>query len=85
MTLYIFNLQHDNPGSFDLSAELCFRRLSISGKIVLDRVKNKKNKLEKSALDCNNPVQLAASGKKIKTFLGRISIAVMSVTAKHNA
>lgn len=29
MASYIFSLQRDNLGSFDLSDELCFRRLSI--------------------------------------------------------
>lgn len=37
MTPYLCVLQHDNPGSFDLSAELSFRRLLVSGKLILDK------------------------------------------------
>lgn len=43
MTSFICNLQPDNPSSFDLSAESCFRELSpsISGKLVFYGVKNR--------------------------------------------
>jgi len=80
MTSFICNLQPENPGSFDLSAESCFRRVLIFlASWTLTQLK------KKSVHDCNNPVQFAASGKKIKTFLGRTSTAIMSVTVKHNA